>query len=136
MFVGAMTALVTPFSEGRVDARALADLVEAQISDGIDGLVPCGTTGEASTLSDAEHAEVLRLVVKAARGRVPVIGGAGANATARAVQLGLAAREARCDGLLCVTPYYNRPPQEGLYQHFRAVAEATRLPLIVYNVPG
>jgi 4-hydroxy-tetrahydrodipicolinate synthase len=133
---GAMTALVTPMRGGAVDAPALAELVEAQIAGGIDGLVPCGTTGESATLSHEEHAEVVRLVVKAAGKRIPVIAGAGSNSTAEAIALSRAARAAGADALLQITPYYNRPTQEGLYQHFRAIADAVPLPIVVYNVPG
>jgi 4-hydroxy-tetrahydrodipicolinate synthase len=136
MFIGAMTALVTPFRDGRIDAAAIEALVEAQIAGGIDALVPCGTTGESATLSHDEHAEVVRLVVQAARHRVPVIAGAGSNSTAEAIALSRAAKQAGADGLLHITPYYNKPTQEGLYQHFRAVVEAVGLPTVLYNVPG
>jgi 4-hydroxy-tetrahydrodipicolinate synthase len=136
MFQGVMTALVTPFKDERVDERALAELVEAQIAGGVDALVPCGTTGESATLSDDEQARVIRLVVDATKKRVPVIAGAGANATDKAVARSRAAKAAGADGLLQVTPYYNRPTQEGLYAHFRAIGEAVGLPTIVYNVPA
>jgi 4-hydroxy-tetrahydrodipicolinate synthase len=135
-FEGAMTALVTPFRDGAVDDAALAALVEEQIAAGIDGLVPAGTTGEASTLSLEEQAHVIAVVARQARGRVPVVAGAGANATSEAIELSRAAREAGADGLLHVTPYYNRPSQEGLYRHFRAIAEAVPLPVVLYNVPS
>jgi 4-hydroxy-tetrahydrodipicolinate synthase len=135
-FEGALTALVTPFKDGAVDDAALATLVEEQIAAGIDGLVPAGTTGEASTLSLEEQAHVVKVVVRAARGRVPVVAGAGSNSTHHAIELSRAAREAGADGLLHVTPYYNRPPQEGLYRHFRAIAEAVPLPILLYNVPS
>ena len=134
-FEGAMTALVTPFKNGAVDDAALTQLVEEQIAGGIDGLVPCGTTGEASTMSHEEQVHVVKLVVKQARGRVPVIAGAGANATTKAIEMGRAMREAGADGQLQVTPYYNRPSQEGLERHFRAIAEAVPLPMLLYNVP-
>jgi 4-hydroxy-tetrahydrodipicolinate synthase len=134
-FEGAMTALVTPFRDGKVDDKALADIVEDQIAAGIDALVPAGTTGEASTLSIEEQAHVVRVVVKQARKRVPVIAGAGANATSEAIELSRAAREAGADGLLHVTPYYNRPTQDGLVRHFGAVCEAVDLPVVLYNVP-
>jgi 4-hydroxy-tetrahydrodipicolinate synthase len=130
-----MTALVTPMRNGTVDHEALAALVEAQIAGGIDGLIPCGTTGEAATLSADEHHAVIRTVVQAAKKRVPVIAGAGSNSTAVALQLGKSARDAGADALLVVVPYYNKPTQEGMYQHFRAVTEAG-LPIVVYNVPG
>jgi 4-hydroxy-tetrahydrodipicolinate synthase len=135
-FQGAMTALVTPFSGGRVDETALAALVESQIEAGIDGLVPAGTTGESVTLELAEQIRVIQLVVKQARKRVPVIAGAGANATAHAIELSKGAREVGADALLHVTPYYNRPSQEGLYQHFAAIAQAVPLPMFLYNVPA
>jgi 4-hydroxy-tetrahydrodipicolinate synthase len=136
MFVGAMTALVTPMRDGQVDRKSLEELVEAQLAGGIDALVPCGTTGESATLSHEEHAEVLRIVVHAAKKRVPVLAGAGSNSTAEAISLSKAAREAGADGLLHITPYYNRPTQEGLYQHFKAIADAVPLPTVVYNVPS
>lgn len=136
MFEGTMTALVTPFKDGRVDERALTELVEAQIAGGIDGLVPCGTTGEAVTLSAAEHAEVIRITVRAAKKRVPVVAGAGSNSTARAIEMSHAAREAGADGLLHVTPYYNKPSQEGCFRHFEAIVHAQSLPIVLYNVPG
>src|SRR4029079_6737939 len=117
MFEGTMTALVTPFRDWRVDEGALEALIEAQIEGGIDGLVPCGTTGEATTLSTAEHAEVIRLAVRAVRKRVPVIAGAGSNSTERAIEMSRAARAAGADGLLHVTPYYNKPSQEGCFRH-------------------
>jgi 4-hydroxy-tetrahydrodipicolinate synthase len=136
MFVGAMTALVTPFRDGKVDDAALARLVEEQIAGGIDALVPCGTTGEAPTLEPEEHAHVVRLTVETARRRVPVIAGTGSNSTAHAIALSRAARDAGADGLLVVTPYYNRPTQDGLLRHYHALAEAVPLPIIVYNIPG
>src|SRR5581483_7387142 len=136
MFVGAMTALVTPMLDGHLDLEALEQLVEAQLAGGIDGLVPCGTTGESATLSHEEHAEVVRHVVKVARKRVPVIAGAGSNSTAEAIALSKAARAAGADGLLHITPYYNKPTQDGLYHHFKAIAEAVPLPIILYNVPS
>ncbi len=136
MFEGTMTALVTPFRDGRVDERALVELIEAQIAGGIDGLVPCGTTGEATTMTHAEQAEVIRITVRAVKKRVPVVAGAGSNSTDRAIELSRAAREAGADGLLHVTPYYNRPSQEGCYRHFEAIARAEPLPTILYNVPG
>jgi 4-hydroxy-tetrahydrodipicolinate synthase len=135
-FSGAITALVTPMRGGAVDDPALIALVEAQIDAGIDGLVPCGTTGEATTLSAAEHFHVVAQVVKAARGRVPVIAGAGSNDTRKAIELSEACREAGADALLHVTPFYNKPPQAGLIAHFSAIADATPLPIILYNVPG
>jgi len=136
MFSGAMTALVTPFRAGEVDSRALAALVEAQIAAGIHGLVPCGSTGEAATLTHEEHVAVVREVVRVARGRVPVIAGTGSNSTAEAIRLTRGAEEAGADGALLISPYYNKPTQEGIYRHYAAVAQATKLPLIVYNIPG
>ena len=136
MFIGAFTALVTPMQNGQIFTRGLREFVEFQISEGIDGLVPCGTTGEAATLDASERAEVIRLVVEQARGRVPVIAGASANCTATAVANSRAAAEAGADALLHVTPYYNKPSQDGLVAHFTAVAGATDLPVVLYNVPG
>jgi 4-hydroxy-tetrahydrodipicolinate synthase len=133
---GAITALVTPFSGDRIDEDALRRHVDGQIAAGIDGLVPCGTTGESPTLSPEEQARVIRVVVAEARGRVPVIAGAGSNATSHAVALARAAREAGADALLVVTPYYNKPTQAGMEAHFRAVIEAGKLPTVLYNVPG
>src|SRR5215813_3358799 len=136
MFSGALTALVTPFRAGEVDTRALAALVEAQIAGGIHGLVPCGSTGESATLTHEEHVEIVRQVVRAARGRVPVIAGTGSNSTAEAIRLTRGAEEAGADGALLISPYYNKPTQDGIYRHYAAVAEATKLPLIIYNIPG
>jgi 4-hydroxy-tetrahydrodipicolinate synthase len=136
MFTGAMTALVTPFRGGEVDSRALGALVEAQIAAGIHGLVPCGSTGEAATLTHEEHVAVVREVVRVARGRVPVIAGTGSNSTAEAIRLTRGAEEAGADAALLISPYYNKPTQEGIYRHFAAVAEATKLPLVLYNIPG
>jgi 4-hydroxy-tetrahydrodipicolinate synthase len=136
MFKGSLTALVTPFRGGAVDTRALGELVEAQIAGGTHGLVPCGSTGESATLTHEEHVEVVRHVVRVARGRVPVIAGTGSNSTAEAIRLTRGAEEAGADGALLISPYYNRPTQEGIYRHYAAVAEATKLPLIVYNIPG
>ncbi|MSP63082.1 MAG: 4-hydroxy-tetrahydrodipicolinate synthase [Myxococcales bacterium] len=136
MFVGAMTAIVTPFRHGKVDDPALRALVEAQIDAGIDGLIPCGTTGEAPTLEPAEQAHVIRVVVETVRRRVPVIAGCGSNSTAHTIAASRAAQEAGVDGLLIVTPYYNKPTQDGLFCHYRAVAEAVPLPIVVYNIPG
>jgi 4-hydroxy-tetrahydrodipicolinate synthase len=135
-FEGAMTALITPFRNGAIDDAALTQLVEDQIAAGIDGLVPCGTTGEASTLSHEEHVHVVSVVVKQAKGRVPVIAGAGANATAKAIDLARAVRDVGADGQLQVVPYYNRPSQDGLERHFKAIAEAVPLPMILYNIPS
>ena len=136
MFRGSLTALITPFRGGAVDTRALGDLVEAQITGGTNGLVPCGSTGESATLTHEEHVEVVKHVVRVARGRVPVIAGTGSNSTAEAIRLTRGAEEAGADGALLISPYYNRPTQDGIYRHYAAVAEATKLPLIVYNIPG
>jgi len=136
MFTGIITALVTPFRNDAVDEAALRALVEDQIKNGIDGLVPVGTTGESPTLNFEEHVRVIKIVVEAARKRVPVIAGTGSNSTAEAIELSSEARKVGADGLLLVTPYYNRPTQDGLYRHFKAIVDAVPLPTIVYNVPG
>src|SRR5580700_4708666 len=136
MFNGAISALITPFRDGTVDESALRELVEWQIQSGIDGLVPCGSTGESATLTHAEHELVIRLVVDQVRRRVPVIAGTGSNATAEAIRLTAFAREVRADGALLISPYYNKPTQDGIYQHYKAVANAVDLPIIVYNIPG
>ena len=135
-FAGVFTALVTPFRDGQVDEAAFRALVERQIAAGIDGLVPVGTTGETATLSHAEHDRVVELCVEIAAGRVAVIAGAGSNCTAEAVERVRFAKEAGADGALVVAPYYNRPSQEGLYRHYSAIAEASDLPVLIYNVPG
>jgi len=132
---GCLTALVTLFSGGKVDFPTLAKLVDWQIENGVDGIVSVGTTGESATLDVDEHVAVISATVKAARGRVPVVAGAGGNATAEALTLTKASEEAGADALLHVTPYYNRPSQEGLYRHFEAIARSTKLPIILYNVP-
>ena len=136
MFQGVFTALVTPFRDGAVDERALHDLVELQISAGIDGLVPCGSTGEAATLSHAEHRRVIEVVVAAARGRVPVLAGTGSNSTSEALALTRHAKEAGADGALLISPYYNKPTQEGILAHFSHIAREAAYPLVVYNIPG
>jgi 4-hydroxy-tetrahydrodipicolinate synthase len=136
MFRGAIVAIVTPFKNGKVDEAALRKLVEFQIKSGTDGIVPCGTTGESSTLSHEEHDRVIEVVIDAAKKRVPVIAGTGSNSTAEAIRLTRHAYKAGADGALMVCPYYNRPTQEGLYQHYKAVAEAVPIPIIVYNIPG
>ncbi|MBA3822248.1 MAG: 4-hydroxy-tetrahydrodipicolinate synthase [Deltaproteobacteria bacterium] len=132
---GCLTALVTPFKGGKVDFDALAKLVDWQIDQGIDGLVAVGTTGESATLDVDDHVAVIAAMVKAARGRVPVVAGAGGNATSEALELTKASEDAGADALLHVTPYYNRPSQEGLFRHFEAIAKSTKLPIILYNVP-
>ncbi len=136
MFSGAFTALVTPFRNGEVDVEALENLVEFQIGQGIHGLVPCGTTGETPSMSEAEDRLVIGTVVRVAGGRVPVIAGTGSNSTDMAIKYTKMAEEERADGSLQVSPYYNKPTQEGLYRHFAAIAESTSLPIILYNIPG
>jgi 4-hydroxy-tetrahydrodipicolinate synthase len=134
---GMLTALVTPFAaDGSVDESSLRELVERQIAAGVDGLVPCGSTGEAATLTHAEHRRVIAVVVEAARRRVKVIAGTGSNNTREAIDLTVAARDAGADGALLISPYYNKPTQEGIFQHYKAVAEAARFALLVYNIPG
>jgi len=136
MFRGAYTALITPFKNGKVDYSALEALVENQIAGGIDGLVPCGTTGESPTLTDKEHDEVIAFVVKTVRKRVTVIAGTGSNSTAEAIERTRHAKEAGADAALLVTPYYNKPNQRGLIAHFTAIADAVDIPQILYNIPG
>ncbi|MDG2521871.1 4-hydroxy-tetrahydrodipicolinate synthase [Caulobacter segnis] len=135
-FKGVFTALITPFSGGSVDEDAFVKLVERQIAAGVHGLVPVGTTGETSTLSHDEHRRVVELCVKTAAGRVPVIAGAGSNATDEAIELARHAKTIGADAALMVAPYYNRPSQEGLFRHYEAVNNAVQIPLVVYNVPG
>lgn len=135
-FSGAFVAIVTPFSEGKVDEQGLVDLIEFHLANGTHGIVPCGTTGESATLSHAEHHRVVELTIKTVNGRVPVMAGSGSNSTAEAIDLTRHAKEAGADGVLMVTPYYNRPSQEGLYQHYKAVAEAVDIPIFLYNVPS
>jgi 4-hydroxy-tetrahydrodipicolinate synthase len=132
---GCLTAIVTPFKGGKVDFDGLAKLVDWQIEQGVDGIVAVGTTGESATLDVPEHVAVIAACVKAAKGRVPVVAGAGGNATSEALELTKASEDAGADALLHVTPYYNRPSQEGLFRHFEAIAKATKLPIILYNVP-
>ncbi len=134
-FAGAWTALVTPFREDALDERALRELVEDQIQKGIDGLVPCGTTGESVSLSHAEYARAIAVTVEQAKGRVSVVAGAGSASTRHAIELATAAKAAGADGLLVVAPYYVRPSQEGLYAHFKAIAGAVDLPIVLYNIP-
>jgi 4-hydroxy-tetrahydrodipicolinate synthase len=132
---GSMPAMVTPFKAGKVDEEALRALVDWQIGNGSTGLVPVGTTGESPTLSHDEHKRVVEIVVEEARGRVPVVAGAGSNSTAEAIDLAAHAEKAGADAVLVVTPYYNKPTQEGMYQHFKAVNDAIGLPIIIYNIP-
>jgi 4-hydroxy-tetrahydrodipicolinate synthase len=136
MFNGAFSALITPFRDGAVDGAAMREIIEWQIQSGVDGLVACGSTGESATLSHAEHEQVIRLVVEQARRRVPVLAGTGSNSTAEAIRLTAFAREVRADGALMISPYYNKPTQEGIYKHYKMVAASVDLPLIVYNIPG
>lgn len=133
---GAITALVTPMQNGRVDEKSLIDLIEFQIASGIHALLPCGTTGESATLSFEEHKGVIDLCVQTVAGRVPVIAGTGANNTLEAIELTESAKKSGADAVLSVTPYYNKPSQEGLYQHFAAIARAVDIPIVLYNVPG
>ncbi len=135
MFFGSIPALVTPFAAGRVNEAAFRDLVEWQIDEGSNGLVPCGTTGEAATLTAEEHRQVIEITVEVARGRVPVLAGCGSNNTAHAIELTKAAREAGADAVLHVPPYYNRPNQDGIYAHLAAVADLG-IPVVLYNVPA
>ena len=136
MFKGSYTALITPFRNGEVDEDAFRRLVEWQIAEGTHGLVPVGTTGESPTLDYDEHKRVIEITVEVARKRVPVIAGTGSNSTAEAIELSQHAEKAGADGLLVVTPYYNKPTQEGLYQHFKAINDAVGIPIIIYNIPG
>lgn len=136
MFRGAITALITPFKNGALDEAALQSLVDWQITEGIHGLVPVGTTGESPTLSHAEHERAVEVVIEVADKRVPIIAGAGSNATAEAIAFTQHAEKAGADAVLHVTPYYNKPTQEGLVAHFEAIAENTALPIILYNIPG
>jgi 4-hydroxy-tetrahydrodipicolinate synthase len=133
---GSMVAVVTPMKDGAVDLRSLRELVDWHVFEGTDGIVPCGTTGEGATLTAAERAEVVRAVVEQARGRVQVVAGAGSNATHEAIESVKMAKELRADAALVVTPYYNKPTQEGLYRHYLAIWEAARFPVVAYNVPG
>ena len=136
MFSGALSALITPFRDGEVDEKAFRDLIEWQIQAGVDGIVPCGSTGESATLSHDEHERVIEIAVAQARRRVPVIAGTGSNATAEAIRLTAHARKVGADGALMISPYYNKPTQEGIYQHYKAVAAAVDIPIVVYNIPG
>jgi len=135
-FEGAITALVTPMRNGGIDEQGLVDLIEFQIASGIHGLVPCGTTGESATLSFDEHKRVIELTVKTVKGRVPVIAGTGANNTLEAIELTESAKDSGADAVLSVVPYYNKPSQEGLFQHFKAIHDAVDIPMVLYNVPG
>jgi len=136
MFTGAMVALITPFQDGEIDFRTLDELVDFQLESGIDAIVPVGTTGESPTLSHSEHKKVIERVVKAVRGKAPVIAGAGSNSTAEAIELAAFSKKVGADATLQVCPYYNKPTQEGFYQHFKAIAEEVDLPIVLYNIPG
>ena len=136
MFEGCLTALITPFKDGAVDMPALTTLVETQIAAGIHGLVPCGSTGESATLSHDEHEAVVQAVIRVARKRVPVIAGTGSNSTSEALRLTKAAQDAGADGALLISPYYNKPTQDGIVAHYAAVSQATSIPLIAYNIQG
>jgi len=136
MFKGAIVAIITPFKNGQVDEEALRKLIEFQIENGTSGIVPCGTTGESATLTHEEHDRVIEITIDAVKKRIPVIAGTGSNSTAEALRLTKHACEAGADGALVVCPYYNRPTQEGLYQHYKAIAEEVPLPIVVYNIPG
>jgi 4-hydroxy-tetrahydrodipicolinate synthase len=136
MFNGALSAIVTPFRDGEVDERALRDHIEWQIQSGVDGIVPCGSTGESATLTHSEHDRVIKITIEQTRRRVPVVAGTGSNSTAEAIRLTTAAREMGADGALMLSPYYNKPTQEGIFRHYKMIAAAVDLPIIVYNIPG
>jgi 4-hydroxy-tetrahydrodipicolinate synthase len=136
MFKGSMVAIVTPFKNGKVDEKVLGDLIEFHVKSGTDVIVPCGTTGESATLSHEEHHRVVEFTVKTVNKRIPVIAGAGSNSTSETLELTTYAKKAGADGVLLITPYYNKPTQEGLFQHFKKVAESVDIPVILYNVPG
>jgi len=133
---GAIVAIVTPFIDGVLDEKGLVDLIEFQIKNGTHGIVPCGTTGESATLDFVQHKRVIELTVKTVNGRVPVIAGTGANNTAEAIELTQSAKDSGADAVLSVAPYYNKPSQEGIYQHYKAISDAVDIPIILYNVPG
>jgi len=136
MFQGAMVAIVTPFKDGQVDEAGLRELIEFQLANGTHGIVPCGTTGESATLSFKEHERVVEIAVEQVNKRVPVVAGTGSNNTEEAIRLTKHAKDAGADGALMISPYYNKPTQEGLYRHFKKVAETVDIPIIVYNIPG
>ncbi len=136
MFKGSIVAIVTPFKNGKFDEKAYGDLIEWHISQGTHGIVPCGTTGEASTLDFDEHYRVIEVAVKVVNKRIPVIAGTGANSTEEAITLTRKAKELGADGALLVTPYYNKPTQEGLYKHYKTIADTVDIPIVLYNVPG
>ena len=136
IFRGAFVAIVTPFTDGQLDEQGLVDLIEFHIANGTHGIVPCGTTGESATMSHEEHHRVVELTVKTVNGRVPVLAGSGSNSTSEAIDLTKYAKQAGADGVLMVSPYYNKPSQEGLYHHYKTVAETVDIPIIMYNVPS
>jgi 4-hydroxy-tetrahydrodipicolinate synthase len=136
MFKGSIVAIVTPFKKGKVDEKALGDLINWHIKEGTNAIVPCGTTGESATLDYKEHYRVIEFTVEAAKGRVPVIAGTGANSTDETIMITREAKKAKADAALIVAPYYNKPTQEGLYRHYKAIAGAVKMPIILYNVPG
>ncbi len=136
MFRGSIVAIVTPFKNDKLDEKALSDLIEWHIAEGTNGIVPCGTTGESATLDYEEHYRVIDVTIQAVHGRIPVIAGTGANSTAETIMMTKKAKEMGADGALLVAPYYNKPTQEGLYRHYKAVAEAVDIPQVLYNVPG
>jgi len=136
MFKGVYTAIITPFKEDSVDFEALGKLIDFNISKGVDGIVPCGTTGESPTLNYSEHDEVIEFTVKHVAGRVKVIAGTGSNSTREAVRISKHAEKSGADGILVVSPYYNKPTQEGLYRHFKAIADSVKIPMIIYNIKG
>jgi len=136
MFTGSLVAIVTPFKKGKLDELAFGDLIEWQINNGTNGIVPCGTTGESATLTHEEHHRVVKLAVEVAKRRVPVVAGTGSNSTEEAISLTKHAKEAGVDGALLITPYYNKPTQEGLYRHYKAIAEGVDLPQVLYNIPS
>jgi 4-hydroxy-tetrahydrodipicolinate synthase len=136
MFNGALSAIITPFRDGGIDEPAFRELIEWQIQNGVDGIVPCGSTGESATLTHAEHERIIKISVEQARKRVPVIAGTGSNSTAEAIRLTTFAREIGADGALLISPYYNRPTQEGIFKHYKAIAQSVSLPLLAYNIPS
>ena len=136
MFKGGFVAIVTPFKNGKIDEEALRGLIDFQTAGGVDGIVPCGTTGESATLNHEEHDQVIRIAVDACKGKASVLAGTGSNSTQEAIQLSRNAKNAGADGLLQITPYYNKPNQEGLYHHFSSIADAVDLPIVLYNVPS
>ena len=136
MFQGSYVALITPFSGGGIDEHAFGDFVEWQVSEGTHGLLPCGTTGESPTLSHPEHQRVTEMCVEVTNGRVPVLAGTGSNSTEEAISLTRHAKECGADAALVVTPYYNKPTQEGLYRHYKAISDAVDIPILIYNIPG